>query len=54
MIKSYGFEQNVDKPCVYKKVVNSIVAFLVLYVDGILLIGNDVAYLTDIKKWLAT
>ncbi|TYK09500.1 gag/pol protein [Cucumis melo var. makuwa] len=53
-IKSYGFEQNVDKPCVYKKVVNSIVAFLVLYVDDILLVGNDVGYLTDIKKWLAT
>ncbi|KAA0042098.1 gag/pol protein [Cucumis melo var. makuwa] len=33
---------------------NSIVAFLVLYVDDILLIGNDVGYLTDIKKWLAT
>ena len=52
-IKSYGFEQNVDEPCVYKKVVNSIIAFLVLYVDDILLIGNDVGYLTDIKKWLA-
>ena len=51
--KSYGFEQNVDEPCVYKKVVNSIIAFLVLYVDDILLIGNDVGYLTDIKKWLA-
>ncbi|KAL0539385.1 hypothetical protein IC582_023597 [Cucumis melo] len=54
VVKSYGFEQNVDEPCVYKKVVNSIVAFLVLYVDDILLIGNDVGYLTDIKKWLAT
>ena len=28
-------------------------AILVLYVDDILLIGNDVGYLTDIKKWLA-
>ncbi|KAA0065369.1 gag/pol protein [Cucumis melo var. makuwa] len=53
-IKSYDFEQNVDEPCVYKKVVNSIVVFLELYVDDILLIGNDVGYLTDIKKWLAT
>ncbi|KAL0560594.1 hypothetical protein IC582_001003 [Cucumis melo] len=52
-IKSYGFEQNVDEPCVYKKVVNSIVAISVLYVDDILLIGNDVGYFTDIKKWLA-
>ena len=52
-IKSYDFEQNVDEPCVYKKVVDSIVAFLVLYIDDILLIGNDVGYLTNIKKWLA-
>ena len=37
----------------YKKVFNSIVAFLVLYVDDILPIGNDVGYLTDIKKLLA-
>ncbi|KAL0559077.1 hypothetical protein IC582_003666 [Cucumis melo] len=53
-IKSYGFEQNVDEPYVYKKFVNSVVAFLVLYVDDILLIGIDIGYLTDIKKWLAT
>ncbi|KAL0540051.1 hypothetical protein IC582_024279 [Cucumis melo] len=54
VIKSYGFEQNVDEPCVYKRIINSIVAFLVLYVDDILLIENDVGHLTDIKKWLAT
>ncbi|KAL4021421.1 hypothetical protein IC575_020218 [Cucumis melo] len=53
-IKSYGFEQNVDEPCVYKRIINSNVAFLVLYVDDILLIGNDVGHLTDIKEWLAT
>ncbi|KAA0064270.1 gag/pol protein [Cucumis melo var. makuwa] len=37
-----------------KRIINSTVAFLVLYVDDILLIGNDVGHLTDIKKWLAT
>ncbi|KAA0034955.1 gag/pol protein [Cucumis melo var. makuwa] len=52
-IKSYGFDQNVDEPCVYKKINKGKVAFLVLYVDDILLIGNDVGYLTDIKAWLA-
>ncbi|KAA0045201.1 gag/pol protein [Cucumis melo var. makuwa] len=52
-IKSYGFEKNVDAPCVYKKIINSVVTFLVLYVDDILLIGNDVGYLNDIKKWPA-
>ncbi|KAL0540854.1 hypothetical protein IC582_020871 [Cucumis melo] len=53
-IKSYGFEQNVDEPCVYKRIIKSTVAFLVLYVDDILLIGNDIGHLTDIKEWLAT
>ena len=37
-IKSFGFYQNVDEPCVYKKIINGKVAFLVLYVDDILLI----------------
>ncbi|TYK23781.1 retrovirus-related pol polyprotein from transposon tnt 1-94 [Cucumis melo var. makuwa] len=41
-IKSYGFDQVVDEPCVYKRIINDSVAFLVLYVDDILLIGNDV------------
>ncbi|KAL0559361.1 hypothetical protein IC582_003970 [Cucumis melo] len=53
-IKSYDFKRNVDEPCVYKRIINSIVAFLVLYVDDILLIGNDVGHLTEIKEWLAT
>ena len=53
-IKSYGFKQNVDEPCVYKKIINSTVVFLVLYIDDILLIGNDVGFLTNIKHWLVT
>ncbi|KAL4035561.1 hypothetical protein IC575_004263 [Cucumis melo] len=52
-IKSYGFDRNVDEPCVYKKINKGKVAFLVLYVDDILLIGNDVGYLTNVKAWLA-
>ncbi|KAA0025729.1 gag/pol protein [Cucumis melo var. makuwa] len=60
MVQSEGFiqkgqeQKNVDEPCVYKRIINSNVAFLVLYVDDILLIGNDVGHLTDIKEWLAT
>ena len=53
-IKSYGFEQNVDEPYVYKRIVNTTIVFLVLYVDDILLIGNDVRFLNDVKQWLAT
>ncbi|TYK11833.1 putative Integrase core domain [Cucumis melo var. makuwa] len=52
-IKSYSFDQNVDEPCVYKKINKEKVAFLVLFVNDILLIGNDVGYLTNIKTWLA-
>ena len=52
-IKTYGFEQNVDEPCVYKYIKEKKVVFLVLYVDDILLIGNDVETLSNVKKWLA-
>ncbi|TYK15887.1 gag/pol protein [Cucumis melo var. makuwa] len=38
----------------FKRIINSTVAFLVLYVNDILLIGNEVGHLTDIKEWLAT
>ncbi|KAA0067886.1 gag/pol protein [Cucumis melo var. makuwa] len=33
--------ENVDEPCVYKRIINSTVAFLVLSEDEILLIGNE-------------
>ena len=55
-IKKYGFEKNVDEPCVYKYIKEKKVVFLVLYVvyvDDILLIGNDVETLSNVKKWLA-
>ncbi|WRX23199.1 Reverse transcriptase [Theobroma cacao] len=51
-IKSYNFQQNVDKPCVYKRIQDKKVIFLVLYVDGILLIGNDIGMLSTVKGWL--
>ncbi|WRX23197.1 Integrase [Theobroma cacao] len=51
-IKSYDFQQNVDKPCVYKRIQDKKVIFLVLYVDGILLIGNDIGMLSTVKGWL--
>ena len=49
----HGFEQNVDEPCVNKYIKEKNVVFLVLYVDDILLIGNDVETLSNVKKWLA-
>ena len=53
-IKSFGFEQNLDEPCVYKRHRNKVVMFLVLYVDDILLIGNDVGVMSSIKVWLSS
>ena len=52
-ISSYGFIKNVDEPCVYKKVSGSQLTFLVLYVDDILLIGNDIGMMTSVKVWLS-
>ena len=53
-IKSYGFEQSVAEPCVYKQIDKDNVVFLVLYVDDILLIGNDLESLYKVKNWLAS
>ncbi|CAL2237084.1 unnamed protein product [Prunus armeniaca] len=52
-VKGYGFSQNEDEPCVYKKNSGSAVIFLVLYVDDILMFGNDIGMLTSMKLWLS-
>ena len=52
LIKAYGFIQTYGEACIYKKVSGSSVAFLILYVDDILLIGNDVEFLDSIKAYL--
>ncbi|GKC45253.1 retrotransposon protein, putative, ty1-copia subclass [Tanacetum coccineum] len=49
-IKMVGFTQNPDEPCVYLKASGSNVAFLVLYVDDILIMGNNVTMLQDVKN----
>ncbi|KAL0395172.1 UNVERIFIED_CONTAM: hypothetical protein Slati_4483400 [Sesamum latifolium] len=43
------FIKNEFDPCVYKKVNGSSIAYLVLYVDNMLLIGNVAKMLGDIK-----
>ena len=52
MIKAYDFIQTFGEACIYKKVSESSVAFLILYVDDILLIGNDIEFLDSIKGYL--
>ncbi|KAK8631622.1 hypothetical protein V6N13_028405 [Hibiscus sabdariffa] len=51
-IKEFGFIRN--EPCVYKKFSGSIVSFLILYVDDILIIGNDIPTLQSVKAWLSS
>lgn len=53
VIKSYGFDQCQDESCVYKKCDGNVVVFLVLYVDDILLIGNNVKVLSNVRVWLS-
>ena len=52
VIKAYGFIQTFGEACIYKKVSGSSVAFLILYVDDILLMGNDIELLDSIKAYL--
>ncbi|VFQ80902.1 unnamed protein product [Cuscuta campestris] len=53
IVIGFGFERNSDESCVYKKVSGSAVVFLALYVDDILLIGNNISTLTTVKTWLS-
>ncbi|GJV02452.1 putative RNA-directed DNA polymerase [Tanacetum coccineum] len=51
-VKQFGFSRSEDESCIYIKVSGSVVVFLVLYVDDILLIGNDIPTLQSVKDWL--
>jgi hypothetical protein len=52
VIKGFVFVQNTEESCIYKKMSGISISFLVLYVDGILLIWNDVQMLNSVKKYL--
>ena len=52
VVKEFGFIKNDKESCVYKKFSGSAKAFLILYVDDILLIGNDMNFLSEIKESL--
>nr|GEY58198.1 zinc finger, CCHC-type [Tanacetum cinerariifolium] len=51
-IKKFGFIQNRDEPCVYLKASGSNITFLILYVDDILIMGNHIPMLQDVKSYL--
>nr|GEY02787.1 hypothetical protein [Tanacetum cinerariifolium] len=51
-IKIFEFSQNRDEPCVYVKASGSYVTFLILYVDDILIMGNNIPMLQDVRSYL--
>ncbi|KAF5804990.1 putative RNA-directed DNA polymerase [Helianthus annuus] len=53
-VKEFGFVKNEDEPCVYRKASGSAISFLILYVDDILMIGNNIPMLKEIKHWLGS
>ena len=52
-VKMFDFIKNEDEPCVYKKVSGNAITFLILYVDDILIIGNDIPVMQSVKLWLS-
>ena len=54
LIKTYSFIRNRQEPYIYKWAIDSIVIFLILYVDDILLIKNDIPALQSVKLWLSS
>ena len=52
-IKTFGFIKSDFEACVYRKFSGSTVTFLVLYVDDILIIGNNTKALNEVKSWLS-
>ena len=53
-VKRFGFVQNRDEPCVYRKASGDDVVFLVLYVDDILIMGNNIPKLQEVKDYLGS
>ena len=53
-LKMCGFVKNGEELCVYKWTNSSMVIFLVLYIDDILLIKNNIPALQSVKLWLSS
>nr|GEU72224.1 retrotransposon protein, putative, Ty1-copia subclass [Tanacetum cinerariifolium] len=51
-IKKFGFTQDRDEPCVYLKASGSNITFLILYLDDILIMGNNISMLQSVKSYL--
>ena len=53
IVKSFDFIKNIDETCVYKKASGSVFVFLLSYIDGILIIGNNISMLQLVKLWMS-
>ncbi|KAL8160866.1 hypothetical protein V2J09_012355 [Rumex salicifolius] len=53
-ITAFGFTENIVDQCIYLKVSGSKFAFLVLYVDDILIAGSDLSLLKETKSFLSS
>ena len=51
-VKTFGFIRCEEEPCIYKLAKGHSVVFLILYVDDILLMGNDTLLLGEVKSSL--
>ena len=49
-IKSYDFVRNEEELCICKWVIFSIIVFLILFVDDILLVENEITALRGIRS----
>ena len=52
-VKSFDFVRSMEDRCVYIKRCNKEVIFMVIYVDDILIMGNNVPLLQSVKDWLS-
>ena len=52
VVTDLGFIKSKEDACLYKKLSGSSVVFLILYLDDILLIGNNVSMLNSVKDSL--
>jgi hypothetical protein len=52
-IEKFNFVKCEEELCVYKNISGSSIIFLVLYVDDILLFGNDIPSMQSTNVWLS-
>ena len=52
-VKSFDFVRSMEDPCVYSKRSEYGIVFMVIYVDDILIMGDNIPMLQSVKDWLS-